>query len=81
MIRFQTVIASFNVTTGASFNLQNNTVRFRLHPVHIVHFPAHLSDNSCDPTRYIHFQVHNALPDFYLHPVREEAFPPDIQSL
>lgn len=24
MIRFQTVIASFNVTTGASFNLQNN---------------------------------------------------------
>lgn len=26
MIRFQTVIASFNVTTGASFNLQNNTI-------------------------------------------------------
>ena len=25
MIRFQTVTASFNVTTGASFNLQNNT--------------------------------------------------------
>lgn len=26
MIRFQTVIASFNVTTGASFNLQNNNI-------------------------------------------------------
>ena len=26
MIRFQTVIASFNVTTGASFNLQNNKI-------------------------------------------------------
>ena len=30
MIRFQTVIASFNVTTGTSFNLQNNTLNTEL---------------------------------------------------
>ena len=52
---------------------------FRLE--NVVHFPAHPSGNSCDPTRYIHCQVHNALPYFYLHPVREGAFHPDIQSL
>lgn len=31
MIRFQTVIASFNVTTGASFNLQNNSMSLNIH--------------------------------------------------
>ena len=32
MIRFQTVTASFNVTTGASFNLQNNSYACSFEP-------------------------------------------------
>ena len=55
------VLQSFDQTHHTG----NHSVHFRLHPVHIVHFPAHPSGNSCDPTRYIHCQVHNALPDFF----------------